>query len=283
MNIDLHCHSTFSDGLLPPALLVERAHWRGVDVLALTDHDETAGLAEAREAALRWKMRFINGVEISVSWGDDTLHIVGLNIDPEHPALHDGLQRIRHTRDSRAVRIGDALAEAGIEGAYAGALTYAGNPALVSRAHFARYLVEQGHASDFRSVFDHYLVAGKPGYVEHQWATLDEAVGWIRGSGGMAVIAHPGRYRITKDELRTVIAHFKALGGEGIEVVTGAHSPEEYREYAQVARDFGLLASRASDFHGPSESKIDLGSLPNLPADLKPVWHAWHAWHAWQA
>jgi len=275
MNIDLHSHSTFSDGLLPPAVLLERAHWRGVDVLALTDHDEMAGLDEARAAAAQWNIRLINGVEISVSWGDNTIHIIGLNIDPAHAALHDGLARIRHTRDSRAVRIGDGLAAAGIEDAYAGALTYAGNPALVSRAHFARYLVEQGHASDFKSVFDHYLVAGKPGYVEHQWATLEEAVGWIRDSGGMAVIAHPGRYRVTKDEMWQFIARFKDLGGEGIEVVSGAHSPEEYREYALVAREFGLLASRASDFHGPGESKIDLGSLPDLPADLTPVWHAW--------
>jgi predicted metal-dependent phosphoesterase TrpH len=275
MNIDLHCHSTFSDGLLSPATLLERAHWRGVDVLALTDHDEIAGLTEARAAAAQWNIRFINGVEISVSWGDNTIHIIGLNIDPEHAALRGGLARIRHTRDSRAVRIGDALADAGIEGAYAGALTYAGNPALVSRAHFARYLVELGHASDFKSVFDHYLVAGKPGFVEHQWATLDEAVGWIRASGGMAVIAHPARYRITKDEMRQFITRFKDLGGEGIEVVSGAHSHEEYQEYALVAKAFGLLASRASDFHGPGESKFDLGSLPNLPADLKPVWHAW--------
>jgi len=281
MNIDLHCHSTFSDGLLPPAVLLERAHWRGVDVLALTDHDEIAGLIEARAAAAQWDIRFINGVEISVSWYGEaiqenhTIHIIGLNIDPTHAELQDGLARIRHTRDSRAVRIGDALADAGIEGAYAGALTYAGNPALVSRAHFARYLVEQGHASDFRSVFDHFLVAGKPGYVEHQWATLEEAVGWIRDSGGMAVIAHPARYRVTKDEMRQFITRFKELGGEGVEVVSGAHSHEEYQEYALVAKEFGLLASRASDFHGPGESKMDLGALPDLPADLKPVWHAW--------
>ena len=275
MNVDLHCHSTFSDGLLAPAVLLERAHWRGVDVLALTDHDETAGLAEARAAAAQWNIRLIDGVEISISWGDHTIHIVGLGIDPEYSALHEGLKRIRHTRDSRAVRIGDELAKVGIEGAYAGALTYAGNPALVSRAHFARDLVEQGHAGDFRSVFDHYLAVGKPGYVEHQWATLEEAVGWIRDSGGMAVIAHPARYRVTKDEMRQFITRFKALGGEGIEVVSGAHSHEEYQEYALVAKEFGLLASRASDFHGPSESKVDLGSLPDLPADLKPVWHGW--------
>ncbi|MBK9020161.1 MAG: PHP domain-containing protein [Sulfuritalea sp.] len=273
INADLHCHSTVSDGLLAPAELIQRAHANGVELLALTDHDELGGLAEARAAADEVGLRFVDGVEVSISWGDDqTVHIVGLGIDPANPVLGDGLRQIRSGRDARAGLMAAELDKVGIHGAYEGALRYAGNPALVSRAHFARYIVERGHAKDTKSVFDHWLAKGKPGYVSHAWATLDDALGWIVGAGGIAVIAHPGRYRLSRTERRELFGAFKDLGGRGIEVLSGSQKDDEVSEFARIAREFGFLASRASDFHGPGESWIDLGRLPNLPEGLIPVW-----------
>ncbi|NWG30997.1 MAG: PHP domain-containing protein [Rhodocyclaceae bacterium] len=276
VNPDLHCHSTVSDGLLAPAAVVERAHANGVDLLALTDHDEIGGLDEAAATAAALGLRFVTGVEISVSWGDDhTIHIVGLNIDPRDATLVAGLERVRSGRDARAVLMAEELAKAGIDGAYEGALKYVGNPALISRSHFARYLVERGFAPDVKTVFEHWLARGKPGYVRHAWAELAEAVGWIRGAGGIAVIAHPGRYRLSATERRTLYRAFKDCGGQGIEVVSGAGADADIREFAAIAREFGFLASRASDFHGPGESYADLGRLPALPEGLDPVWSAW--------
>lgn len=276
VNPDLHCHSIVSDGLLAPAAVVERAHVNGVDLLALTDHDEVGGLAEAAARAAALGLRFVPGVEISVSWGDDhTVHVVGLDIDPGNPALIAGLQRVRSGRDARAVRMAEALAKAGIDGAYEGALKYVGNPALISRSHFARYIVERGFAPDVKTVFDHWLAKGKPGYVSHAWAELSEAIGWIRGAGGIAVLAHPGRYRLSADDRRALYRAFKDCGGEGIEVVSGVGNEADIREFAGIAREFGFFASRASDFHGPGESHADLGRLPALPEDLVPVWSAW--------
>mgnify|MGYP001066781435 FL=1 len=276
-NADLHCHSIVSDGLLAPAVLVERARTNGVDLLALTDHDEIGGLDEARAAAAAVGLGFINGVEISVSWGDDqTVHIVGLNFDHHHADLVTGLARVRSGRDARAGLMAEELAKAGIDGAYAGALKYVGNPALISRSHFARYIVERGFAPDVKTVFDHWLAKGKPGYVSHAWADLQDAVNWIKDAGGIAVIAHPGRYRLTSAERRALYAAFKDCGGQGIEVVSGSSNETEIREFAGIAREFGFLASRASDFHGPGESYIDLGRMVQLPADLKPVWEAWN-------
>ncbi len=273
INADLHCHSTVSDGLLAPAELIQRAHANGVELLALTDHDELGGLAEARAAADEVGLRFVDGVEVSISWGDDqTVHIVGLGIDPANPVLGDGLRQIRSGRDARAGLMAAELDKVGIHGAYEGALRYAGNPALVSRAHFARYIVERGYAKDTKSVFDHWLAKGKPGYVSHSWATLDDALGWIIGAGGIAVIAHPGRYRLSRTERRELFGAFKDLGGRGIEVLSGSQKDDEVSEFARIAREFGFLASRASDFHGPGESWIDLGRLPNLPEGLIPVW-----------
>lgn len=275
-NPDLHCHSTVSDGLLAPAAVVSRAHANGVDLLALTDHDEIGGLDEAMAAAATLGLRFVTGVEISVSWGDDqTVHIVGLNFDPRDETLRAGLARVRSGRDARAVLMAQELAKAGIDGAYEGALKYVGNPALISRSHFARYIVERGFAPDVKTVFEHWLAKGKPGYVSHAWAELHEAVGWIRGAGGIAVIAHPGRYRLSAGERRELYRAFKDCGGQGIEVVSGSTSDAELREFAAIAREFGFLASRASDFHGPGESYADLGRLPPLPEGLTPVWTAW--------
>jgi len=275
LNIDLHCHSTASDGLLKPAALVARAAANGVEVLALTDHDGVSGLAEARAKAESEGVRFVDGVEISVTWEGTTVHIVGLQIDPEDPVLLSGLESIREGRATRAQKMGEALAAAGVPDSFAGAKTYAENPSLISRSHFARHLVKTGRAPDMKSVFQRYLVKGKPGFVPHQWASLGEAVSWIRASGGIAVVAHPGRYQFPKSELHAFLAEFRDSGGAGIEVVTGSHSPEQYFEFARIAREFGFTASRGSDYHGKGESRADLGALPQLPDDLKPVWHDW--------
>lgn len=273
MNADLHCHSTVSDGLLAPAELVRRASGNGVELLALTDHDEIGGLAEADAAAQQAEMRFVSGVEISVSWGDDqTVHIVGLGFDAAYEPLVQGLARVRSGRDSRAQRIAAELDKVGIHGAYEGALRYAGNPALISRSHFARYIVELGHAKEVKNVFDWWLAKGKPGYVAHPWATMEDALAWIAGAGGVAVVAHPGRYRLSRGEMGEMLSKFKELSGVGIEVLSGSHNEEHVKEYAHLARHYGFLASRGSDFHGPGESWVDLGRLPDLPGDLQPVW-----------
>jgi predicted metal-dependent phosphoesterase TrpH len=275
LNVDLHCHSTASDGLLSPRDLVARAAANGVDLFSLTDHDDTSGLAEARAAATERGIRFVEGVEISVSWHGSTVHIVGLRIDPQSAALRKGLESIRRGRAVRARQIADGLAAAGIPDSLAGAQRYAENPELISRAHFARYLVEAGRAPDVKNVFQRYLVQDKPGWVPHQWAALSDAVGWIRASGGVAVVAHPGRYKYAKPEMREFFGEFRDCGGAGIEVVTGSHAPDQYLEFARSAREFGLLASRGSDYHGKGESRADLGALPPLPDDLKPVWRDW--------
>jgi predicted metal-dependent phosphoesterase TrpH len=275
MNIDLHCHSVVSDGVLAPADLVARAQANGVEWLALTDHDELSGLAEARERAAALGLGFIDGVEISVTWGGITIHIVGLRIDPDNADLQTGLASVRSGRLRRAEKMAVELSKVGIDGSLDGALRYAENSAIVGRTHFARFLVAGGHARDVKDVFQNYLVQGKPGYVPHQWASLAEAVAWIHAAGGVAVIAHPGRYKLSPLELRELLTEFRELGGVGIEVVTGSHSPEQYSQFASLAREFGLLASRGSDFHSPGESKIDLGRLPDLPAQLRPVWHDW--------
>ncbi|MEZ5619518.1 MAG: 3',5'-nucleoside bisphosphate phosphatase [Rhodocyclaceae bacterium] len=274
MKVDLHCHSNVSDGLLPPAEVSRRAADNGVELLALTDHDDVAGLAEARAAAEARGLRFLDGSEISVSWRDDaSFHIVGLGIDPANGMLLEGLKSIRDGRDGRAHRIADELEKCGIHGAYEGAARYAEKASIISRAHFARFLVERRIAADVKSVFDYYLAKGKPGYVPHEWATAEEALGWIADAGGVAVLAHPLRYRVSRDELRVFLGAFKDLGGQGIEVACGAHTAEEVKECARLARHFGLKASVASDFHGPGESYADLGKAPPLPDDLVPIWN----------
>jgi predicted metal-dependent phosphoesterase TrpH len=274
-NVDLHCHSTVSDGVLSPRDVAARAYANGVDAWALTDHDEIGGLAAAAESARELGMRFITGVEISVTWANQTVHIVGLGFDADNAALAEGLRATRAGRAERARQIGEKLAEMGMPGAYEGALPFAGNPELISRTHFARYLVEAGFCPAVQTVFTKYLGDDKPGQVAIQWATLAQAVGWIRDAGGRAVIAHPGRYKYTPLQFSALFDEFMALGGEGIEVTTGSHTSEESRRYADVARERGFLASRGSDFHSPHESRVDLGQLPPLPADLRPVWHDW--------
>ena len=271
-NVDLHCHSTVSDGLLPPAELARRAAENGVDLWALTDHDDIGGLCEGEQAAAAAGMGFVTGVEISIEWRGTPIDIVGLGFDPQGEGLVSGLEGLRQGRVERARRMADSLAAIGIPGVFEGAMRYAANPSLISRAHFARYLVEVGVARDVQAVFQNYLVPGKPGYVDHRWATLDQAVSWIIGAGGVAVVAHPGRYKVSGEVMRQFLAEFQGAGGQAIEVVCGSHTPDNVLQFARLARHFGFCASRGSDFHGPEESYVDLGRLPGLPEDLKPVW-----------
>ena len=272
LNVDLHCHSNVSDGVLSPAAVAQYARKSGVDVWGLTDHDEVGGIAAARTAALAVGMRFIPGVEISITWANHTVHIVGLCIDETNPVLLGGLGETRSGRDGRAREMAAQLARAGIPGAYEGALKFVGNPDLMSRTHFARFLVDCGVCASIPEVFRKYLTEGKPGYVPHRWASLKDAVGWITGAHGVAVIAHPGRYNFTANEEYALFTEFKEHGGRAVEVVTGSHTRQEFVKYAETAKEFGLAASRGSDFHSPTESRTDLGTLPFLPGDLTPVW-----------
>lgn len=258
---------------MTPRALVERAHAQGVELFALTDHDEVAGLHEAALAAAELGLDFVPGVEISATWSGQTVHVVGLGIDAHNAALIEGLAHVRSGRMRRAQAMADALAAAGHPGALEGALAYAGNVDLVSRTHFARWLVETGACDDVREVFTKYLVAGKPGYVPHQWAELRQAVAWIAGAGGVAIVAHPGRYKFGDDELRALFAEFRDAGGLAVEVSTSNHSAQQTRKFARLAREFELEASRGSDFHGPNESQVELGRVQPLPDALVPVWH----------
>jgi predicted metal-dependent phosphoesterase TrpH len=274
MNADLHCHSVVSDGTLEPEAVAARAHANGVELWALTDHDEIAGQARARSAALALGMPYLAGTEISVTFAGTTVHIVGLGVDPEDAALRAGLAATRGGRKERALEMAEGLARVGIETAFEGALQYVGTPQLISRTHFARHLVETGVCSDTQEVFRRFLVEGRPGYVPHRWASLRDAVTWIHDAGGLAVIAHPARYRFTPTEEYALFSEFKAHGGRAVEVVTGSHSAAEAARYAEAALEFDLLASRGSDFHSPEESHTDLGTLPPLPPSLRPVWEA---------
>lgn len=272
LNADLHCHSVVSDGTLTPEELAARAAANGVELWALTDHDEVGGQHRAAAAARAHGMRYLTGAEISVSFAGETVHIVGLGFDPDDGQMQQGLQATRGGRQARAREIAAGLAQVGIEGAYEGALRYVGNPELISRTHFARFLVETGACKDTAEVFRRYLTEGKPGFVPHRWATLRNAVQWITDAGGIAVVAHPARYRFSANEEYALFTEFRAHGGRAVEVVTGSHSAAEYVKYAQTAREFELAASRGSDFHSPGESHTDLGQLPHLPGELTPVW-----------
>jgi hypothetical protein len=272
LNADLHCHSVVSDGTLTPEALAARASANGVELWALTDHDEIGGQERARAAALACGMRYLNGVEISVTFLHQTVHIIGLGFDADNENLKQGLRTTRGGRSQRAKDMAKDLERVGIKNVLEGALQYAGNPDLVSRTHFARHLVETGVCVDTNAVFRKYLTEGKPGYVEHRWASLKDAVGWIIGAGGMAVIAHPARYRFTANEEFALFTEFMGHGGRGVEVVTGSHSAAEYITYADAAKDYGLAASRGSDFHSPQDSHTELGTLPYLPGAVTPVW-----------
>jgi hypothetical protein len=272
LNADLHSHSTVSDGTLAPTELVRRAAQQGVELFALTDHDEVGGIAEAARCAAALGLPFVAGVEVSATWHGRTVHVVGLGIDAEDQALRAGLAQVRSGRTARAREMARQLALAGIDGAFEGALKYVGNPDLISRTHFARHLVERGVCADTREVFGRYLVEGKPGYVPHRWAELAQAVRWIVGAGGIAVVAHPGRYKLGEAELGQLLAEFRDAGGAALEVVTSNHGAHEVRQFADLALQFGLAASRGSDFHGPGESHAELGRIDVLPYRLDPVW-----------
>lgn len=274
LKIDLHSHSTISDGSYTPAELVNYAAAQGVDIMALTDHDDVAGLEQARIAAESLGVSLINGVEISVTWNKRTIHIVGLRVDPNHPELLAGLAHIRAGRLTRAEAIAAELDTVGINGSLEGALAYA-KERIISRTHFARFLVAQGHAKDVKTVFKKFLVKGKPGHVSHQWAELGEAVKWIKDSGGVAVLAHPGRYDMGKTTLHGLFAAFKEAGGEAVEVVSGSHTADQYRIFAEYAQLYELQASAGSDYHGPAHNYFDMGRLPPLPSGCVPVWQGW--------
>ena len=272
LNADLHCHSVVSDGTLTPEALAVRAKANGVELWALTDHDEIGGLSRAAAAAKAQALNYLTGAEISVTFAGETVHIVGLGFDADNTALTQGLHDTRGGRSQRAMDMAEGLAKVGIKGAFEGALKFVGNPELISRTHFARFLVESGVCSETHEVFRKYLTEGKPGFVPHRWATLRDAVTWITQARGVAVIAHPGRYKFTANEEYALFTEFKAHGGQAVEVVTGSHTTQEYLKYAETAKEFGLAASRGSDFHSPGESRTDLGSLPFLPGELTPVW-----------
>lgn len=271
---DLHAHSTASDGTLAPSALMQMAFDAGVRVMALTDHDSTEGVAEAANKADQLGMRFIPGAEISVTWNAMTIHIVGLSIDPENAELQQGLAKLREYRDWRALEIGRKLEKAGVRNAYEGAKALS-NGRLISRTHFARYLVEQGFAKDVGDVFKHFLVSNRPGHVRGEWAELSDVISWIKNAGGQAVIAHPARYKMTRSKLRKLIGEFKDAGGDAIEVVSGSHSKDDYHTMAVHAQDFDLSASAGSDFHDPAYPWIVLGTLPELPQNCRPIWHDW--------
>jgi len=272
---DLHAHSTASDGTLSPAELMQHAHAAGVNVMALTDHDTTAGIAEARDTATQLGMEFIPGIELSVTWDNRTVHIVGLGIDENSEPIQAGIKKLMEFRQWRAEEIGRRLEKAGYPDMYEKAKAYS-NGRLIGRVHFARALVAAGHADTVGAVFKKFLVGGKPGFVPGAWAELGDVVKWIREAGGRAIIAHPARYDMTRTKLRQLIADFKELGGEGFEVCSGSHSKDDVNTMAQHARDFDLLASAGSDFHGPENPWVNLGQLAPIPQGLKPVWHDWH-------
>ena len=274
LNADLHCHSVISDGTLTPEALAARAKANGVQLWSLTDHDEVGGQTRAIAAAKAQGLSYLTGTEISVTFAGQTVHIVGLGFDPHNPALQQGLHATRNGRGARAQEMSDGLAKVGIKGAYEGALKYAGNPELISRTHFARFLVETGVCTDTHEVFRNYLTEGNPGFVPHRWAQLKDCVQWITQAGGMAIIAHPARYNFTANEEYALFTEFKAHGGQGVEVFTGSHTAAEYVQHADMAKEFNLLAPRGSHSHSPEESRIDLGDLPWLPGELTPVWEA---------
>ena len=272
LNADLHCHSVISDGTLTPEDLAGRARRGGVELWALTDHDEIGGQHRAAAAAREQGLAYLTGTEISVTFAGETVHIVGLGFDANDQTLREGLQATRAGRAERAQEMADGLAQVGISGAYEGALQFVGNPNLISRTHFARFLVDAGICKDTHEVFRRFLTEGKPGYVPHRWASLKNAIQWITGAGGVAVIAHPARYKFTPNEEYALFTEFKIHGGQAVEVITGSHSAQEALKYGEMAAEFDLAASRGSDFHSPDESHTDLGTLPYLPGTLTPVW-----------
>ena len=272
--IDLHCHSNVSDGLLSPAELIALAAENNVQAIALTDHDDIAGLKEAEIEADRLNIIFINGVEISVTWNKRTLHIVGLNFDKENKQLFKGLKKIRDGRLDRAQLMASGLGMTGIPGALNGAKSYAKN-STIGRIHFAQFLVAQGYAKNIGAVFKKFLTPGKPGYVEHEWISLEESIQLINDAGGDAIIAHPGRYDMGGKLYPKLFQEFKDLGGAGVEVMSGSQDPSQTNYFLKLANNFDLLSSCGSDFHGKGISHRALGNIRELPNEAIPIWTKW--------
>jgi len=272
---DLHSHTTASDGRLTPEELVHRALEMRVGTLAITDHDTVAAIPAARAeiARARLPLDLITGVEISTVWENHDIHIVGLNIDIDHPAMTEFLAAQTERRQQRAKLIAERLEKAQIPGAWEGALALA-DGAAVTRGHFARFLVESGRASNFNDVFKKYLARGKTGYVPPQWCTIDQAIDVIHHSGGKAVIAHPGRYNLSAKWLKRLLAFFSECGGDAMEVAQCQQAPHERAQLAAYANQYGLLASQGSDFHQPCPW-IELGRKLWLPAGVEGVWQSW--------
>lgn len=270
-NYDLHCHSNASDGALSPTEVVQRAHEHGVTSLALTDHDTVVGLSEAQTAATAAGIELIPGIELSTSWQNKCFHIVGLGIDPAYPPLAEATRNLQIMRSERAKKIAEKLEKKRIPGALAAVKKAAGN-GMITRTHFADFLLSQFHVSTQQEAFDRYLGAGKDAYVATIWAEMELAVNWITGSGGVAVLAHPLRYKLTASWMRRLLAAFKEAGGLGIEVVTGRYNSDEIKLVAGYAKRFELAGSVGSDFHSPANQWVELGRLAPLPENITPVW-----------
>ena len=270
-SIDFHTHSIASDGQLSPTQLVRRASEKGVRVLALTDHDTTHGVEEAAITAKEIGVHLVPGIELSVTWNDQNFHMVGLGIDPLHSTLASGVREQQELRLSRAREIGRRLNKNRIEGAFEGAALLAGN-GMLTRTHFARYLVDQNRAATLQKAFDQFLKRGKPGYVPTRWAPLETGIQWVTAAGGIAVLAHPQRYKISTTRLKRLLTDFKTAGGQAIEVVCGNSSNDDVLKFSRHALDFGLLGSVGSDFHSPENPWIELGRLRPFPNGVSPVW-----------
>lgn len=276
-NADLHSHSTFSDGVFTPEELAQRAHRNQVDLWALTDHDTLEGAESAQQAAQKWGISFVAGVEISTLFEGVSVHIVGLNVDFHNQVLKEGIASVRNTRFARAQKMSAEFEKIGIANALEGAMAFCQNQNTISRAHFARFLVNIGKAKTKAEVFENFMVPGKPGYVPHQWASIDQAISWIHQANGVAVLAHPGRYDFSKNAFARLLSFFKENGGDALEVASSAHSKDEILRWAKTAQHYDFYASLGSDFHDATECHCDLGKAPALPAHLKPVWNLWLA------
>lgn len=269
--IDLHCHSLVSDGTLSPTQVIERAVRQQITDIALTDHDTTAGLAEAEIIANKHKINLMSGIELSTSWHDKCLHVVGLNIDQSYLPLQEGIKELKDIRNNRAEKIAQKLANKGFKGAMD--LVYKNTKdGIVTRTHFADFLVAGRHVNTFQEAFDKYLAAGKSAFVASQWIPLVRAVSWIKDSGGVAILAHPLRYKLKANQFKHLLIDFKEAGGVGIEVVTGNSNPDTIRTAAYYAAKFDLYGSVGSDFHKPGNPRVELGCLAALPNNIKPVW-----------
>jgi len=271
---DLHCHSFCSDGILSPEQLVSRAKEKEVSVLAVTDHDTVTGIRRARAQAAIEEIELISGIEFSSVWQGRNIHILGLNVDTESAALQKSVGEQEQRRRDRGEVIAKKLEAIGIVGALDGAKAHAGSD-MVGRPHFARWLVEQGVTRTIDQAFKRYLGAGKPGDVKQMWPDIADVVDIINASGGVAVIAHPLKYKMTRTKLCSMAADFVDCGGQGIEVVSGRQNVHESADLAKIGVKYGLYGSMGSDFHAPSGPWAELGCCPPMPVSIEPVWSLW--------